>query len=376
MRDPRLLRVTKVVCTVLAVWASIAWISGLGDTSLRQNLAPPSMAQDDQSHSTQLILPSIQRNPSSSQSSSGTWSRIAKVAMFSYNNVAKDTTTYENALRSHKPHNDRYGYLHYVLRCSLISVQYSKPAYVLSIILQELVKPPCERLDWLVWHDADLVLMNSEIPLEAFLPPPEFDHIHLIVTNDLSGLNSGVFFIRVNEWSVSYLTASLSYKSWDPNFPSMKEEQAIMDGILQRARDYPIAALMIKFRWNGTGSAKTGLMREWMERKAEQPEKYNVPFLETNYPRDIARFWENEAPFEAESQKTFWHRLKAIQDEGPVSDRAQEDAVEKVKASMQGGVDKIHAVVKAKVKQFKKYKIDHLRAAEKAEVEAGEILAQ
>lgn len=160
--------------------------------------------------------------------------------MFSYddpNNSSKNTATYENAPRSHKAHNDRHGYLHHVLRCTLVSVMYSKPAHVLSVILQELVNHPEERLEWLVyvisqcreflvlytnscpkWHDAGLVLMNSEISVGAFLPPSKFAHVHLVVTNDIGGLNSDVFLIRVNEWAVSYLIASISYKSWDPNF--------------------------------------------------------------------------------------------------------------------------------------------------------------
>ncbi|KAM0811624.1 putative Glycosyltransferase family 34 protein [Seiridium cardinale] len=401
MQDLRVTRVAKVICIVVAVWALIAWIPGRCNISQWHSTASSSPAQNDQFHSTQLFLPSIQGNRLLSQSSPGLYSKIAKVAVFAYSNSTQQDTTYENALRSHKTHNDRYGYLHHVLRRTLLSVQYSKPAYVLSVILQELVKPPSERLEWLVWHDADLVLMNSEIPLEVFLPPANFDHIHLIVTNDLGGLNSGVFFIRVNEWAVSYLTASISYKSWDPNFPSMNEEQAIMDAISQRdpwkshvmhvpqrwfnsyedrgindelppewnwyTHSFKPGYLLIHFP--GTGSAKTDLMREWMSKKAEEPKNYNVPFSETTYPEETAAFWEHEAPFEAGSQRTFWHRLKVIQYEGPAVDHARDQAVEEVTSSLHGEPDKIEAAVKAKVDEFKKHKIDHLRAAVKAEAE-------
>lgn len=150
MRDPRVLRATKVICTVFAVWALVAWLSKRNEVSKWPNSAPLPIPQDDQLQSTQVFIPSIRKNPASLSYSSGRFSKIAKVAMFSYQNSTMDTALYEDALRSHKAHNDRYGYLHHVLRRSLISVQYSKPAYILSVILQELVKPPAERLEWLV----------------------------------------------------------------------------------------------------------------------------------------------------------------------------------------------------------------------------------
>jgi hypothetical protein len=151
VRDPRVLRIAKGVGGIIAVWALMVWMSRQGYISLWHDMAPSSTPKDDQLQTTELIIPGIQGKPSSSPHSTGTWSKIAKVSMFSYNNSTKDTTTFEEALRSHKAHDDRHGYLHYVLRRSLIGIEYSKPAYFLSIILQELLKPPAERLEWLMY---------------------------------------------------------------------------------------------------------------------------------------------------------------------------------------------------------------------------------
>lgn len=154
MRDPLVVRVAKLTCVALIVWVLLAWISGQAKMSIWQNSAPSLIPNNDQFHSTQLIIPNIQQNPSSPYSSTTTMSKIAKVTMVYYQNTTNDTILYEDALRSHKAHNDQHGYLHHVLRRSLLSIQYSKPAYVLSVILQELVKPPGERLEWLVYVSA------------------------------------------------------------------------------------------------------------------------------------------------------------------------------------------------------------------------------
>jgi len=67
------------------------------------------------------------------------------------------------------------------------------------------------------WFDGDIVLMNPKIPLEIFTPPDEkWNHIHGVVTNDHRGLNNGVFFLRVHEWSVWLMTACLGTEIFDP----------------------------------------------------------------------------------------------------------------------------------------------------------------
>lgn len=62
------------------------------------------------------------------------------------------------------------------------------------------------------WFDADTVVLNSQTPLDIFLPSePEFSRVHLLIASNWDGLNSGVFAIRVHPWSVSLLSAVLAY---------------------------------------------------------------------------------------------------------------------------------------------------------------------
>ena len=57
---------------------------------------------------------------------------------------------YESALEGHMEHGRRHGYQIFVLRRQLLGRLWSKPAYILSILLEELQKPPESRLKWLL----------------------------------------------------------------------------------------------------------------------------------------------------------------------------------------------------------------------------------
>jgi hypothetical protein len=61
------------------------------------------------------------------------------------------------------------------------------------------------------WADADALILNPNMPLSIFLPPPDLSHIHFVGSKDWNGLNAGVFFIRVHPWTVSMLTSAMSY---------------------------------------------------------------------------------------------------------------------------------------------------------------------
>ena len=58
--------------------------------------------------------------------------------------------------------------------------------------------------DWVLWLDADVVIMNSSIPLESLIPVDP--NIHLIVTADRRfTANSGVWLLRNSAWSRQFL---------------------------------------------------------------------------------------------------------------------------------------------------------------------------
>lgn len=54
---------------------------------------------------------------------------------------------------------------------------------------------------WVVWMDADTVIMNTDIPLEDLID----DKYEFIIGKDWNGINAGVFFNKNSEWSHSFL---------------------------------------------------------------------------------------------------------------------------------------------------------------------------
>ena len=157
---------------------------------------------------------------------------------------------YERAIRSHEYHNKRMGYPQFVLRERVLSGLWSKHAYIISVLVQELAKPVDQRLQWLMfvsseeycpladrigrWLDRDTVLMNPNLQLEMFIPPAGFENIHLLMTNDRHGLNNGVFFFRVNEWSLKFFSLSLAFGHYNPEVKLKYTEQSAMEEVMKR----------------------------------------------------------------------------------------------------------------------------------------------
>lgn len=84
------------------------------------------------------------------------WSRVGKVTMLYYDKVNEASVAYENGLLSHKDHNERFGYPHYVLRAPIVTEingersMWSKEAYLFQLLTEELAKPTEQRLEWLL----------------------------------------------------------------------------------------------------------------------------------------------------------------------------------------------------------------------------------
>jgi hypothetical protein len=87
--------------------------------------------------------------------------------------------------------------------------------------------------------------MNPNVPLEIFLPPePQWSHINALVTNDHHGLNNGVFFLRVNEWSVWLMAATVAWKVYKPDIPLRFHDQTALGFLLETVSCSPLWSLL------------------------------------------------------------------------------------------------------------------------------------
>lgn len=140
---------------------------------------------------------------------------------------------YERALQSHIDHGKKHGYPVKVLRQKMLGRLWTKPAWLLSIVLDELAKPPEQRTQWIFWFDADTFIANPDIPLEIFLPPkPAFSHIHFLCGNDHNGLNDGAFLLKVNDFALHMLAASLSVETYRPEIDLKYSEQSAIEHVV------------------------------------------------------------------------------------------------------------------------------------------------
>ncbi|KAH8899926.1 hypothetical protein GQ53DRAFT_709197 [Thozetella sp. PMI_491] len=166
------------------------------------------------------------------------------------------------AMQSHATHNNMHGYQHFIAKYTAVSSliehdsrnrpkgAWTKPAYILSVMVAELEKEEDERLEWLFWFDADTIVLNPYTPLEIFLPPKsrkDLEDVHLLLSANWDGLNSGAFALRVHPWSVSFLSAVLAYPIYESERQKKDRfrDQSAFQYLLQHAES-PMAATPMK----------------------------------------------------------------------------------------------------------------------------------
>ncbi|KAL2846419.1 cytochrome P450 [Aspergillus pseudoustus] len=234
--------------------------------------------------------------------------RITKVSML-YGNR---NTLYERALQSHKRHAERWGYGMEVLRNEISVGYWNKPGYLLSLVVREMTKKEGERVDWFMWVDADSAVINPSVPLEIFLPPSPIDDIHLIATKDHRGLNTGIFFLHVHQWTIDLLIESLGYPIYNPSIDlGVQVDQSAMEKVIKGSRyqdniTYLPRTWINTYEWAhayegekgnylvhfpGLGEQRWAHMERWLDMVERTPEKWEVPVEETWYLRDTEAFW-------------------------------------------------------------------------------------
>lgn len=253
-------------------------------------------------------------------------SRIAKITI---NTGSDDAEIYERALRTHAAHNKLHNYPMFTLRNNIMEKDgvWSKPAYILSVMLRELAKPRSGRLQWLLWVDADTVILNPKIPLDILLPPAGWTDVNMLVTEDFNGLNNGVFPIRVCSWSVELLTAVMSFPQYRPDKDLKFRDQTAMAELLKEPR-FKRHTMKPPQRWfNGyPGELNDTLapyqirrgdllvhfagftdreerMAYWLDRAEQHDPDWELDLKQTTYPPEVKDFWKQSGKARKQAQK-------------------------------------------------------------------------
>jgi hypothetical protein len=248
----------------------------------------------------------------------GARTRIGKCTVL-FDGDGNGNSYWERALRSHEDHDALHGYRLHVLRQQVLDDVWSKPAYVLSLLLRELSKPESERLEWLFWVDADTVILNPYVPLEIFLPPrkPEFEETYLLYANDWNGgLDNGVFLVKVNQWAVKFFSAIVSYRHYKPKEKLAFRDQSAMGKVMKEPY-FVNSVVQAPQRWFNAYQGEhnetlapfqirkgdllvhfAGVpdreqrMGYWLDRAEHHLEDWEVPVKSTSYPQEREDFWE------------------------------------------------------------------------------------
>lgn len=145
------------------------------------------------------------------------------------------------------------------------------------------------------------------------MPPHDFADVHFLGTKDHNGLNTGIFFVRVHEWSVKMMAKALAYPLFHPedNLGTSPDQVAMArvfndtefrSNVLYQPRVWyntyefrhgyegQQGDLLVHFP--GLEEDRWKRMSDWLD-KVEGPEARNwkTGVAGTRYPEQIDRFW-------------------------------------------------------------------------------------
>ena len=138
---------------------------------------------------------------------------------------------------------------------AMVDDLWNKPAFILDLLMQEMLKAEKDRLEWIQWVDRDTLILDQCRPITSFLPPSDESSLgswwrrrrrsssddvkqlqknetHMLVTQDWNGLNNGIFLVRVNAWAIDLFTAILAFRHYRPDVDLPFTEQSAMEHVL------------------------------------------------------------------------------------------------------------------------------------------------
>lgn len=140
-----------------------------------------------------------------------------------------------------------------------------------------------------------------------------------MATKNVDGFNAGLFFFRVDEWSVELLSDAYALRRLRPEIdiqgnieqnamkylfgqePNKKhvlyQPQLWYNGFkgIERAQtDISEGDLLVHFagiNHDGEKDMKNELMTQWFAKIEEHPDEWQIPLEKTKYPKEIEAFW-------------------------------------------------------------------------------------
>ena len=165
------------------------------------------------------------------------------------------------------------------------------------------------------WFDADTIILNPSVPWTLFLPPSEFDEIHLLATQDFNGFNAGMAIFRVHEWSVQMLSETIALRQLLPDVKFEHFDQGALRWVFEREgyaehliyqphhwwnsfglnrKPYDTDAFTLHFAGVdccGQEESRGTVMGRWLDIVESKPETYVVELEKTKLPKEVEEYW-------------------------------------------------------------------------------------
>jgi hypothetical protein len=190
----------------------------------------------------------------------------------------------------------------------------------------------------------------------------------------LNGLNAGVFFLRVNEWSIHFIAGALALPTHRPDVKLRYAEQTALRLLTREERwkngtmhvpqrwfnayhNYGNDSIPQKWKWKygrdnsipdewnwkncfigpgdllvhlpGSFDCRNGLINNYPSKIRDHRATYVVPLNETYYEREVEQFWSQDAPHEEENQVIFGMRFHVLQEVRRKAENAEIEAVKR-----------------------------------------------
>ena len=162
-------------------------------------------------------------------------------------------------------------------------------------------------------------MINPSISPAIFLPPDDLSHLHIVATHDFNGLNTGIFFLRVNAWSVNFLIETLGMPLYKPDVNlGRSADQEAMAKVLNKTtggpdnRGYRRSVVYVPRSWinmyeldsgyegkpgnmlvhfPGLEQARWKHMSDWLDLLDARPEEWDRSLNHTDYWNSTRSFW-------------------------------------------------------------------------------------
>lgn len=168
------------------------------------------------------------------------------------------------------------------------------------------------------WFDADTIIINNNIPWTMFLPQEDsFSDIHFIASRDWNDLSYGVFLVRVNEWSINFLTQVATFPHSRPDVGTSNDiDIDAMWWVLEQSENQDHVTYQPRNWYNGydhgdrgrseiyegdmqvhlvgvdSERRKEAAVHWWLSKMEKSPQKMHMPLETSGYPEKVQTFWE------------------------------------------------------------------------------------